>query len=72
MDQKDNKLTSTCSTFYEDGIGVMVDYPRALEYFSKAASKGYTLAAEKLNQPVNQLHVSMQCHKPDANDCTIM
>ncbi|KAI7877821.1 hypothetical protein K492DRAFT_238934 [Lichtheimia hyalospora FSU 10163] len=59
-------------TFYEDGIGVMVDYPRALEYFGKAASKGCTLAAEKLNQPVNQHHVSMRCHKPDVNNCTIM
>lgn len=29
----------------------MPDYPRALEYFSKAASKGYAPAEEKLNVP---------------------
>ncbi|KAI7886967.1 HCP-like protein [Lichtheimia hyalospora FSU 10163] len=38
-------------TYYEDGIGTLPDYPRALEYFSKAASKGYAPAEEKLNVP---------------------
>lgn len=32
------------------GIGVEADYPRALEYYSKAASKGYEPAAAALNQ----------------------
>jgi TPR repeat protein len=38
--------------YYEDGIGVTPDFPRALEYFGKAASKGYQPAAEKLNRPM--------------------
>ncbi|CEP18499.1 hypothetical protein [Parasitella parasitica] len=38
--------------YYEDGIGVTPDFPRALEYFGKAAAKGYPLAAEKLNRPM--------------------
>ncbi|GAN00998.1 hypothetical protein MAM1_0004d00427 [Mucor ambiguus] len=38
--------------YYEDGIGVAPDFPRALEYFGKAASKGYQPAAEKLNRPM--------------------
>lgn len=40
------------SKYYEDGIGVTPDFPRALEYFGKAASKGYQPAAEKLNRPM--------------------
>ncbi|CEI92652.1 hypothetical protein RMCBS344292_06906 [Rhizopus microsporus] len=36
--------------YYEDGIGISPDYPRALEYFGRAASKGYHLAAKKLNK----------------------
>ncbi|GAA5805837.1 hypothetical protein HPULCUR_011363 [Helicostylum pulchrum] len=38
--------------YYEDGIGVTPDFPLALEYFGKAASKGYQPAAEKLNRPL--------------------
>jgi TPR repeat protein len=37
--------------YYEDGIGVTPNFPLALEYFGKAASKGYQPAAEKLNRP---------------------
>lgn len=40
------------STYYEDGIGTIPDYPRALEYFGKAASKRHAFAAAKLNLPV--------------------
>jgi TPR repeat protein len=40
------------SKYYEDGIGVTPDFPLALEYFGKAASKGYQPAAEKLNRPL--------------------
>ncbi|KAI9489637.1 hypothetical protein BDB00DRAFT_842355 [Zychaea mexicana] len=40
-------------TYYEDGIGTAPDYNRGLEWFSKAASKGYAPAAEKLNLPKN-------------------
>ncbi|KAI9312001.1 hypothetical protein BX666DRAFT_1991829 [Dichotomocladium elegans] len=43
----------TLGTYYEEGVGVRVDYARALECFGKAASKGYTPAAEKLNQPIS-------------------
>ncbi|KAI9496839.1 hypothetical protein BDB00DRAFT_807481 [Zychaea mexicana] len=42
----------TLGTYYELGVGISVDYPRALEYFGKAASKGHVEAAEKLNRPV--------------------
>lgn len=45
-------LTHLYSKYYEDGIGVAPDFPRALEYFGKAASKGYQPAAEKLNRPM--------------------
>lgn len=38
--------------YYEDGIGVAPNFPLALEYFGKAASKGYQPAAEKLNRPL--------------------
>lgn len=38
--------------YYEDGIGVTPNFPCALEYFGKAASKGYQPAAEKLNRPM--------------------
>ncbi|KAF7730661.1 hypothetical protein EC973_001610 [Apophysomyces ossiformis] len=38
-------------TYYEDGVGVPSDYSQALQCFNKAASKGYSLAAEKLNRP---------------------
>lgn len=41
-------------SYYEAGIGTLPDYPRALEYFGKAASKGYEPAAEKLNLPSSQ------------------
>ncbi|KAI8642029.1 hypothetical protein BD408DRAFT_417227 [Parasitella parasitica] len=42
--------------YYEDGIGVAPDFPRALEYFGRAAAKGYPLAAEKLNRPMADGH----------------
>lgn len=41
------------STYYEFGVGVNPDYPRALEWYSKSASKGYKLAQEKLNNSSN-------------------
>ncbi|KAI7852058.1 hypothetical protein BDC45DRAFT_514212 [Circinella umbellata] len=42
----------TLGTYYEIGVGISIDYPRALEYFGKAASKGHVEAAGKLNLPV--------------------
>ncbi|KAG0188542.1 hypothetical protein DFQ28_004725 [Apophysomyces sp. BC1034] len=45
------KAEYVLGTYYEDGVGVHPDYSRALEFFNKAASKDYLLAAEKLNQP---------------------
>ncbi|KAI9274673.1 hypothetical protein BDA99DRAFT_498207 [Phascolomyces articulosus] len=42
----------TLGTYYEIGVGITIDYPRALEYFGKAASKGHVEAAGKLNRPV--------------------
>ncbi|KAI8341548.1 hypothetical protein BD560DRAFT_493395 [Blakeslea trispora] len=38
--------------YYENGTGTEPDFPRALEYFGRAASKGFQPAAEKLNQPL--------------------
>jgi TPR repeat protein len=38
--------------YYEDGVGVLPNFPLALEYFGKAASKGYQPAAHKLNRPI--------------------
>lgn len=51
--------------YYEDGIGVPADVPRALEYFGKAASKGYPLAAEKLNRPLTGESVTHVKHDDD-------
>ena len=39
-------------------MGISIDYPRALEYFGKAASKGHVEAAGKLNLPVTVLSSS--------------
>ena len=36
-------------------MGITIDYPRALEYFGKAASKGHVEAAGKLNLPATVL-----------------
>jgi TPR repeat protein len=59
-------------TYYESGIGVDADYPRALEYFGKSASKGYVPAAERLNLPEK---TKIKAVKPVASssvDCLIM
>jgi TPR repeat protein len=36
--------------YYEMGVGVPADYPRALEYYGKAATKGHEAAAAALNR----------------------
>ncbi|ORX59406.1 HCP-like protein [Hesseltinella vesiculosa] len=68
----------TLGTYYEDGIGVEADYARALEYFGKAASKGYRPAAERLNLPEKSIiKKNSSPHKSRAStassvECTIM
>lgn len=57
-----------CSKYYEDGIGVAPDFPRALEYFGKAASKGYQPAAEKLNRPMADGSRRRRTMKKDEQD----
>ncbi|CAO0791304.1 unnamed protein product [Mucor circinelloides] len=54
--------------YYEDGIGVAPDFPRALEYFGKAASKGYQPAAEKLNRPMADGSRRRRTMKKDEQD----
>lgn len=74
-----------CRTYYEMGVGTVADYAKALEYYGKAASKGYSPAAEKLNLPVamgaaNPLKknenkhniVDLQHFEPPGADCKIM
>ncbi|KAL0083497.1 hypothetical protein F4703DRAFT_1862318 [Phycomyces blakesleeanus] len=42
--------------YYEEGLnGLEIDYPRALGYFTKAASNGYTEAQARLNIPINMV-----------------
>ncbi|KAI8584462.1 hypothetical protein K450DRAFT_216536 [Umbelopsis ramanniana AG] len=72
--------------YYEMGIGVPADYPRALEYYGKAATKGNEAAAAALNQQGQDNGGSKVVHhvmnrssnvaggddKRNSKECTIM
>ncbi|KAF7727257.1 hypothetical protein EC973_007870 [Apophysomyces ossiformis] len=60
-------------TCYETGNGVPADYARALEYFGKAASKGYLPAREKLNLPgTNKTPTLAAQSRLEPSNCSIM
>ncbi|KAG0174667.1 hypothetical protein DFQ28_005265 [Apophysomyces sp. BC1034] len=63
----------TLGTCYETGNGVPADYARALEYFGKAASKGYPPAEERLNLPgTRQTFTSPTQGRVEPSNCFIM
>jgi TPR repeat protein len=74
------------SYYYEMGIGVPANYPRALEYYGKAATKGNEAAAAALNRQGQDNRGSKVVHhvmnrssnvvgsddKRNSKECTIM
>ncbi|KAI7866865.1 hypothetical protein BDF14DRAFT_789988 [Spinellus fusiger] len=54
--------------YYEEGFDqITPDYPRALSYFTKAASKGYLPAEERLNRPLGEVE-----KRPQRHQCFVM
>lgn len=63
-----NMDLSSYRTYYEMGVGTISDYAKALEYYGKAASKGYSPAAEKLNLPISTSVVNPLKRASDKHD----